>query len=1306
MKKIFFFILLATLLKTVIAQQPRWYEFNNNNYTITGPFTFPDSAIADDFGPRDYGNDDFHGGIDYNCSYQAADAQKWNMVVSPQYSYIFDFNGLIQSGNFYKRLITLVFDEEHNESYSWVFGHAFDDDQQFYDLFDHHIILKYCEFPNNDKWGLYLNLSNEVYCYSQVPNAEMKVNNVLIPTTNEVNDLDPVIPIGNSGGNYTSHLHLNTIPYGTNTDSDLSNGSPLQYISYIHPAYIITASSPNSQSSVSLHYPGDEPTKVKIRPAMVGELPNNSRYYHVFDINTIELEWKYQFLSNSFFQTIRGDEKNNIISIGSRLNELKLNHPSGNIYPNNFPLWNENGILSNAYNSNSSGDNAPHPWDDYYFIDFPTRIHIGDQFNNISKFANYPSLCKYKDGPYDFRAKFWRTDNSYEHHANQAVVLDNWWPFVEKVEMDWGLQHIYDAQWNPNSTGTCGLFQPNTINALVSGISAILPIVVTAYTSEPMSEIFLDVDDWNIQNLPGQAYHISQNEFKYKFSIPSSNVTNFGMDIIFKFHGKDFSNNNLIAFDTPHAQYCQAIPYRGVNGFINNSQLPSGTDVIHRFYLRQCGEQSMQPSVGVTSGILISGVSSPAFSPDQNCADGAIDLEISGGFSPYEIQWFKNGVSFGPSITSYGNDGLEDLNNIAYGNYSVLVTDALCGTSTINFDVQVQENIISIISVKNNSICYEYENHPGFYASADGSIDISINYDLPYTVLWTGIGYSSNNEDISGLCPGTYTIYVTNEAGCTIRKSIDICCCSQPNRQQSVTFAPENSCYLYFLENGAIPYCEDADYSINIEEGNWESSNNCNGFIYPEILGGANTKYFKWTLPDGSIATTYYLDNLCAGTYCLQVTDGCSSDQFCWTISDCSSTQIEINSNVENTCISYEVGSIELFPNGGNSPYSYTWSNYSHDMNLYNLPVGEYCVTVLDNFHCKATSCFDIDDPVEAILDRNLDPCEDVYSCNGKPVKTISYGFNYLPNGVQGQGLYNYLNNNWLRITGCNAIKRCRDIPLGQITEEIEITSTLYGDDECVMSVLCNGSLLFNNWFGSIEYSAGDVPNTCKKLCVLPMNASVLFPNETDDIIFIDELEIINFNYTYECIDGQCKKHSFCDGNPISTEDVSCTECDRNSVRCCIAIRDLSIVDTAITETDRNYSENDPFTINYTNDIVFDIIGSFGNTTLLPIDQNDSNYSKDALDHFEKTQLIKIYPNPAKTVIDLELLSDFEDNSKMVVNILNTLGIEVLKLFLNTNDFENNIYSIDVNQLVPGIYYINIANDKALLDTKMITIIE
>lgn len=60
----------------------------------------------------------------------------------------------------------------------------------------------------------------------------------------------------------------------------------------------------------------------------------------------------------------------------------------------------------------------------------------------------------------------------------------------------------------------------------------------------------------------------------------------------------------------------------------------------------------------------------------------------------------------------------------------------------------------------------------------------------------------------------------------------------------------------------------------------------------------------------------------------------------------------------------------------------------------------------------------------------------------------------------------------------------------------------------------------------------------------------------------------------------------------------------------------------------------------------------------------------------------------------------------MVVNILNTLGIEVLKLFLNTNDFENNIYSIDVNQLVPGIYYINIANDKALLDTKMITIIE
>lgn len=96
------------------------------------------------------------------------------------------------------------------------------------------------------------------------------------------------------------------------------------------------------------------------------------------------------------------------------------------------------------------------------------------------------------------------------------------------------------------------------------------------------------------------------------------------------------------------------------------------------------------------------------------------------------------------------------------------------------------------------------------------------------------------------------------------------------------------------------------------------------------------------------------------GTYCLTVTDGCIEKSECYTLVDCSSTNFEINGKVSNTCKDYDIGQIELNVSGGQPPYSFRWSDYTHSQNLTGLSTGMYCVTVTDNNGCRLEDCFTV----------------------------------------------------------------------------------------------------------------------------------------------------------------------------------------------------------------------------------------------------------------------------------------------------------------------------------------------------------
>jgi len=78
----------------------------------------------------------------------------------------------------------------------------------------------------------------------------------------------------------------------------------------------------------------------------------------------------------------------------------------------------------------------------------------------------------------------------------------------------------------------------------------------------------------------------------------------------------------------------------------------------------------------------------------------------------------------------------------------------------------------------------------------------------------------------------------------------------------------------------------------------------------------------------------------------------------------------------------------------------------------------------------------------------------------------------------------------------------------------------------------------------------------------------------------------------------------------------------------------------------------------------------------------------------EKTNTLKVYPNPANSFINIE--SDFNANS--TIRIFNMQGAIVKQININSN----NIQRINIQDLNSGIYFIQIENDKKIIQKKFI----
>ena len=367
--------------------------------------------------------------------------------------------------------------------------------------------------------------------------------------------------------------------------------------------------------------------------------------------------------------------------------------------------------------------------------------------------------------------------------------------------------------------------------------------------------------------------------------------------------------------------------------------------------------------------------------------DGAIDLTVTGGSSPYSYLWNTGGTT-------------STLSGLTAGTYRVTVTDDNGCTDSISVSITQPGVLVATVGATNVTTC----------GAGDGSINVSISGGTPpYSYLWnTGSTTSSLND----LGEGTYQLTVTDVAGCTQSLSVsinalsatsgatDITCHGANNGSIDLTISGSTPGYTYEWDNGATGTLNSAPYAIsrnNLSGGTYQVSitdvSGCGEvFSYtitePDVLtvsADSVTNVSCFGGDDGALAltvsggilpysylwntgsTTSSLSNLTAGTYRVTVADANScSDSL--TVSITEPTDLIVTSGATNiSCHETNDGAINVTVSGGTSPYSYSWNTGSTTSSLNNLSEGTYRITVTDANSCSDSLTVSITEPTDLV---------------------------------------------------------------------------------------------------------------------------------------------------------------------------------------------------------------------------------------------------------------------------------------------------------------------------------------------------
>ena len=388
---------------------------------------------------------------------------------------------------------------------------------------------------------------------------------------------------------------------------------------------------------------------------------------------------------------------------------------------------------------------------------------------------------------------------------------------------------------------------------------------------------------------------------------------------------------------------------------------------------------------------------------------GSIDITIENATLPITYVWSNGEIS-------------EDITNLETGSYTVTVFDGNNCSATNTFEVlQDSELEISVTTV--NTLCHD---------SQDGQINMTVLEGTPpFQFIWTN---GETTQSLTDLSPGIYGVTITDVNLCVLESSYEIQSpdslnfelqIQQPTCEDggfievmspdintlsfqwstgdttalisnlapntySVTITDLNGCMYTDASTLDIPDC---NIIVSVEE----QTIKCEGetaSINITITGG--TLPFTYSIIDevngnsidGSLnSPPYSIQNLSAGNYSLTIVSNDGEMGFTeFNISQIDPLTVQLDSGEDFSgfdidCFGNETGTLIAAPEGGTPPYQHSWNTGATDAQIFNLPAGNYSVTVTDSNSCSVESNIALIEPslLELIYEIEHPNCIDSF---------------------------------------------------------------------------------------------------------------------------------------------------------------------------------------------------------------------------------------------------------------------------------------------------------------------------------------
>ncbi len=451
------------------------------------------------------------------------------------------------------------------------------------------------------------------------------------------------------------------------------------------------------------------------------------------------------------------------------------------------------------------------------------------------------------------------------------------------------------------------------------------------------------------------------------------------------FQSKDGAIDLTVSGGTPAYSY----NWTGVSGYNPITQDQTGLAAgLYKYTITDKLGCQMNDSITLLEpGKIIFGTTVVTPAIPAGSSNGKIDINITGGTPAFSYAWLKNGVSM-PGRTS------DTLNNLNGAIYTVNVLDDNSCSADTNF-VVADANLLQIDKHITNVSCN---------GLSDGSAYVSIINKNPlasYSYNWSN---SSVDSIISNVPAGKYSLTITetgglgrnlsdtiivNEPGVLTISSIvpqNVICSGESTGAITLSVTGGTQLYSYLWSSGqtveSLSQIPAGHYIVTVND-----AHNCqvidstdvtasssmdityalvqalrcygfgNGIVRADVTGGLPPYNYLWD--DPGTQTSSSANGLYAGTYHTIVTDA-NNCKDTGTYNLIQPDQIAVSAVDTNnvSCYYYSDGSIKVSVQGGQAPYSYSWSpDVGSTDSIGSLGPGiQYKLTVTDNNFCQNTA--------------------------------------------------------------------------------------------------------------------------------------------------------------------------------------------------------------------------------------------------------------------------------------------------------------------------------------------------------------